>query len=401
MQITRKFFRTHKLLISESKSKVMSYNATSGKTTFEGFNIDPLILEEVLFFKYLGIKINCTPHNLFKSFNDDVKRKAQSYLSSVFSLTRAGPNRSALAHSLWTLCAIPAICYGAEIIPLTKDTIRELEKCNTMVGKFILQIPRSSADVSCYIDAGIRPISSIIAEKVLLYAHSTMTKPTGYWSKLAMTEHLLLGPLSSYTRYLQKWKTDTNCLHFTPKHIKIAVKSNSITNILDQQRTTSTTTFAMLDAGPTCSKHPWFKPKAWVSDSGFSRIISSFRVCNTGIGNRGPAKNGRFYKLCPLCSSAGTVALNNEVKIDITLSFTNHIHFQVHLLIECAQMKNYRESCGLGPFISAHRLAKPGISSIKLFALFLSDRDPALLQKRALDLYTMKLGWHNLMDIDI
>ena len=97
----------------------MSYNATSGKTTFEGFNLDPLLLEEVLIFKYLGIKINCTPHNLFKSFNDEVKKKAHSYLSSVLSLTRAGPNRSALAHSLWTLCAIPAICYGAEIIPLT------------------------------------------------------------------------------------------------------------------------------------------------------------------------------------------------------------------------------------------------------------------------------------------
>ena len=313
MLTTRKFFRNHKLLISETKSKVMSYNATSGKTTFEGFNLDPLLLEEVLIFKYLGIKINCTPHNLFKSFNDEVKKKAHSYLSSVLSLTRAGPNRSALAHSLWTLCAIPAICYGAEIIPLTKDTITELEKCNTIVGKFILQIPRSSADVSCYIDAGLRPISSILAEKVLLFAHSTMCKPISSWPKLAMTENLQLGSLSSYTRYLQKWKTETNCFHFNPNHIKIAVKSNSISNILDQQRATSTTTFAMLDARPTCTKHPWFKPKTWVSDSGFSKIISSFRVCNTGIGNRGPAKNGQFYKLCPLCSTVGTVALNNEV----------------------------------------------------------------------------------------
>ena len=57
----------------------------------------------------------------------------------------------------------------------------------------------------------------------------------------------------------------------------------------------------------------WFKPKPWVSDSGVSRIISAFRICNSGLGNRGPAKNGQFYKLCPLCSNVGITALNNEV----------------------------------------------------------------------------------------
>ena len=55
-------------------------------------------------------------------------------------------------------------------------------------------------------------------------------------------------------------------------------------------------------------------------------------------------------------------------------------------------MTQFRESCGLGPFIRVHRLAKPGISSIKLYAMFLSDRDPGAMQQKAMDLYTMQLG---------
>ena len=71
------------------------------------------------------------------------------------------------------------------------------------------------------------------------------------------------------------------------------------------------------------------------------------------------------------------------------------------MLIDCPKMTQTRETCGLGPFIRAHRLAKPGISSIKLFAMFLSDRDPEAMKQKAMDLYTMQLGWHNLMKIEM
>ena len=70
-------------------------------------------------------------------------------------------------------------------------------------------------------------------------------------------------------------------------------------------------------------------------------------------------------------------------------------------MFDCPKMAQYRESCGLGPFIRAHRLAKPGMSSIKLFALFLSDRDSGAMKQKAMDLYTMQLGWHTLMKIEM
>ena len=159
----------------------MSHDISSGQTSFpDSTNTDPLTLEAVCCFKYLGIHINSSSRNLFKSFNDNVKKKARNYLSSVLNLVRSGPDRSELAHTLWCRCALPSILYGTEIMPLTDSTISEIEKCNTQVGKFILQIPRSSSNASAYIDAGLRPIWSLIAEKVLLYASSVMSKPLSY-----------------------------------------------------------------------------------------------------------------------------------------------------------------------------------------------------------------------------
>lgn len=71
------------------------------------------------------------------------------------------------------------------------------------------------------------------------------------------------------------------------------------------------------------------------------------------------------------------------------------------MLVDCPGMTQYRLSCGLGQFISAYRRTNPQISSIKIFALYLNDRNPENMKKKAFDLYHMKLGWHSLMCINI
>ena len=148
MKIVKRYFAKHNLEISEKKSKVMSYDATLGKETFEGFDDAQVIeLEKVLSFKYLGIPLNVSSHCLFRDFNNTVKQKAKTYMHSVLSLSREGPDRCELARTLWLNCALPSILYGCEIIPITQDTIKEVEKCQSKIGKFMLQVPRSTANV--------------------------------------------------------------------------------------------------------------------------------------------------------------------------------------------------------------------------------------------------------------
>ena len=144
MVIVQEYFKDHQLCISENKSKVVSFDASSGTETFTGSNdASPLELEKVLSFKYLGICLNVSPYCLFRDFNALVKKKANNYLHGVLSIARNGPDRCELARTMWLNCALPSILYGSEIIPISNDTIKEVERCQSLIGKFILQIPKS------------------------------------------------------------------------------------------------------------------------------------------------------------------------------------------------------------------------------------------------------------------
>ena len=312
MNITRTFFKSHKLELSEKKSKLISHCAATGQTTFTGTQTSTLTLEEVLTYKYLGAPFCSSPRHLFSKFNEQVKTRSQAYLTRVLSLVKTGPDRAELAYTLWTLCALPSILYATEVIPLTQSTIAEVQRCQSVVGKFILQLPRSSASVAACIDAGLKPVWCLIAEKVLLYSSNLMKKPADYWPRVAMTVNLTMGKKSPYVRYLTKWKASTDSSLLSSTLIKKAVNKAAIIDVLEQQKVQSTSTFAMNPADPTSSNR-WFKPKGWVSDSCQTKIISMFRACNAQLGNRGPTKDGRFFSLCPLCSRVGQDALNNEV----------------------------------------------------------------------------------------
>jgi hypothetical protein len=127
LMLKTRTFHSHNLTLSVSKSKIMSYEAATGKTTFHGSScLSPLSLDQVLSFKYLGVPLSCSPYSLFKFFNEQVKKRAQDYLSCVLSLVKTGPKRSDLAYCLWTNIAIPSILYGSEVLPLLDGTIKEV-----------------------------------------------------------------------------------------------------------------------------------------------------------------------------------------------------------------------------------------------------------------------------------
>ena len=140
MIMIRTYFHNHRLFLSEEKSKVMMHDSSTGTTTFEGTQeLSTISLENVVEYKYLGIRLSSTPYAFFRSHNQNMKSLAIKYMYSVLSLVKSGPDRASLAYSLWVNCAIPAIIYGCEIVPLCQNTIDEIERCQTRVDKFFLQ----------------------------------------------------------------------------------------------------------------------------------------------------------------------------------------------------------------------------------------------------------------------
>ena len=311
MLISKTFCDSHHLEISIKKSKVMSYEFSTGNMTF-GPDEDPLTLDQVIAFKYLGVTVSSKSRGLFKAHNENAKAKARQYLYRVLSLVKSGPDRSDLAFALWRNCALPAILYGCEVVPFNQDTIQEIERCQARVGKFMLQIPTSSTNVSTNIDCGFKPVWSVIAERVITYASKIMHTTDTNWAKLAFQYHLETKPASSYLRYLMKWKEATHTFGVTTKLVAKTVRHYAIQNIMQSKLDTSTTAFPLSYPGFSKSNR-WFRPKPWINDSGFTKIFAEFRTCNAGLGNRGPTRDGQFFKLCPLCSNDGIVMINNEV----------------------------------------------------------------------------------------
>lgn len=236
MRIARAYFKKHRLNISESKSKIMCHDATTGNEEFnEPDDIPIMSLEKVCSFTYLGIPLNVKPYCLFRDYNERMKKKANNYLHAVMALSRSGPDRSELARILWINCALPSILYGCEIIPISKTTIQEIERCQSLVGKFILQIKKSSANVCSNIDAGLKPIGHIIDEKILIYAHRTMHKSPNSWVKKAMEEIILLGDHSPYYKNLVKIKTKYNSFGMSMSQIKKVIHKSSIGYVIQKQ----------------------------------------------------------------------------------------------------------------------------------------------------------------------
>ena len=97
MVIAYEFLQGHDLIISQTKSKIMSSDALSGDTIFTDQTDTPLItLDQVISFKYLGVAISCAPYQMFRVYSSEVKRKAAAYLRRVLSISRKGPDRAKL-----------------------------------------------------------------------------------------------------------------------------------------------------------------------------------------------------------------------------------------------------------------------------------------------------------------
>ena len=145
----------------------------------------------------------------------------------------------------------------------------------------------------------------------MIYAKTLLSKASNYWPRIALVEQLSMGSTSSYVKYLNQWKSKTNCFLANPHQIRQNVMHYAVKDVMEMKRHHVVSTFAMNE--PRMPFSSWFKPKKWVSDSALSKMFAEFRVSNTGLGNRAPSKDGIIHKMCPLCSRNGITALNNEV----------------------------------------------------------------------------------------
>ena len=67
------------------------------------------------------------------------------------------------------------------------------------------------------------------------------------------------------------------------------------------------------------------------------------------------------------------------------------------MIVECPQLTAYRDSCTLGQFVKSIKRLRPGISSVKIYAQYLSDIHPEDIHEKAMCLFSMKTAWDQLI----
>ena len=84
---------------------------------------------------------------------------AHAFGHSIMGLTRSGLDRAITAQKLWEVCAIPSILYASEAMVVSATTIKELDRIQNSVARFILQLPRSASTLAGVLDAGLMLLS--------------------------------------------------------------------------------------------------------------------------------------------------------------------------------------------------------------------------------------------------
>ena len=95
--------------------------------------------------------------------------------------------------------------YCAEALTIKKSTVRELERIQNMIGRFILQVTASTSRALAWIDAGLMPMSYRILNKQALFIYGIIkTKNNPTLTKIL--RQALEYPADAYTKSWMKMK---------------------------------------------------------------------------------------------------------------------------------------------------------------------------------------------------
>ena len=321
-----------RMVVSETKSKVLS---PSDLGFWELFDLDleyVSSLEQVDFCKYLGVNMYPTLKDIKQSKNKLIISRAWSFAKSIMSNLKYDIDKTDVILASWKNIAMPAILYGIETIPVSANTIRELGKVQSTIGKFALQVRGSTANEIVNTDLGLKPVKMVIYERKLKYfarindkdfCGSDYVKKCLEFNKQYESKSIFLKEINSICKETQidiknvsKWKTWREDLSkWGAKNVVKSMESKSSLRFCSFPKT-------------------WWKKAFYVNDSEYSKIISEFRGGNARLGNRdndledfAPTSFSKRIVICPACCKE---RLNES-----------------HVIVDCESLIDARKDCFL------------------------------------------------------
>ena len=223
LKIVQQHCSALRMTVSISKSKVMS----SSHDVWEFFDGGDIIgcLEKVLEFKYLGVETALSPFKSGKAMMRKATALANSYRGACIRIARDGPDITDLAMSLWSNVALPSLLFGCETIPFTLQSIDDISRQQSSVGKFNLGLPSCSPNISSSVILGLKPFKELLYSAQLKYYVRLSKQPRDRWSKDALLDNISGGWPSPYIKMLGKIKQEVGMFKWpvSNRHVDIVL----------------------------------------------------------------------------------------------------------------------------------------------------------------------------------
>ena len=320
-RILEQWCSDHKMKVSADKTQIISPDNSEIWTITNLEDNETFVLQHVDNYPYLGI-------NQFRSLLITTNERAKLVVKKLTGFRKlinfqkfyvADSVESYLA--VWKNILLPTVMYGMDVIPISVSQLEKMELEQRKMGKVLLGVPESTANVAVGTLLGLKPIKMQIAKlRLKLYLKAKNSKE-GYLLGEAL-KYYVENPSSLYISRMKQLLLD----------LKIE-KSLEEMKLLDiDEKCMAEMRSSLIDMKTMSLVYipRYWRKKCFVKDTKWSRAFVQFAVQNAGLGNRSDKLSkfaldedgGRILR-CPLCLSGN----NNEI----------------HLVVECSNLKIERK----------------------------------------------------------
>ena len=152
--------------VNKTKSKIKRIGKAVNKFNNEKNHFD---FDQVMVCKYLGVILQNKTGTYFNDLAQSCVKKARKCCFSIMQKAKESWDVKHFARELWNKCAIITILYRSEVIPIQKQELNKINNEAASLGKFILQLPKNTTNITTFIMAVIDSIEYHFYKKVLGY----------------------------------------------------------------------------------------------------------------------------------------------------------------------------------------------------------------------------------------
>ena len=174
-----------KLETNYAKSKIMNTRGKNkGTCKVEMEDGKEIVYEETTEMKYLGVTVD--NKNIFRTHKNKKIKEGAEKIQETKGVAMGTDAAELTATYIWEAEVRNKMLYGCEVITYGKGDIKELEKLQAEMGRWIMGAPRNSTYTAVKGDLGWKTMGGEIMKRKLVYWGRLMRMRDERWAKIIM-----------------------------------------------------------------------------------------------------------------------------------------------------------------------------------------------------------------------